>query len=173
MSGLLPVAGLAASVGTGLLFVMTGAQKWRHRAVLPGVIANYRLLPEALVQPAALLLPPVEMVLGGSLIAGWTPLPVVAGIALLLLFAFAMGINVARGRGHIDCGCGGPELRQSLSWALVARNGAIAAALALRLVPAPPLSLVDMLTAAAAGTAALLLYLLFQTVGSLAAVSRR
>ena len=41
--------------------------KLTHWRILPGVIANYRLLPRAALAPAALLLPPVELVLGAAL----------------------------------------------------------------------------------------------------------
>ena len=45
--------GLAGAIGTGIVFVEAGLAKLRNRDVLPGVVANYRLLPEALVAPVA------------------------------------------------------------------------------------------------------------------------
>lgn len=167
---LLAVTGLAISIGIGLLFLTAGLTKLRHRAVLPGVIANYRLLPEALVAPTASLLPIVEIALGLLLVSGLAPLPVVTAAAGLLgLFAVAMAVNLARGRRQISCGCGRLDLRQMLSWALAWRNVGLAALLLLRLVPSPPLSLLDMVTAGAAGLSAFLVYELLGAIGALTA----
>ncbi|WP_328799179.1 MauE/DoxX family redox-associated membrane protein, partial [Sandarakinorhabdus rubra] len=109
--GLYPLSILAAvaAVAVALVFLVAGIDKLRHRELLPGVIANYRLLPPALVTPAAALLPLAELAVAAGLLAGvwqpaaWAPL---AAIALLLTFAAAMAINIGRGRRHIDCGCG-------------------------------------------------------------------
>ncbi|WP_426170097.1 MauE/DoxX family redox-associated membrane protein [Sandarakinorhabdus sp. DWP1-3-1] len=166
---LLPIAGLAASVFVGLVFLVAGIEKLRHRALLPGVIANYRLLPAVLVTPAALLLPPVELVLAVALLAGERTVAPLAAIALLLAFAAAMAINIGRGRRHIDCGCGHAGLRQSLGWGLVARNLAMAAALLPRLVAAPGLALVDMAVAALAGVAVFLLVQMTNAINALPA----
>jgi len=166
---MLALSGLAASIAVGLVFLVAGIDQWRHRALLPGVIANYRLLPRRLILPAARLLPVVEVATGAALLIGLRPLPTVVGIALLLLFAGAMAINIARGRGHIDCGCGHGALRHPIGWPLVARNAALATLLALRL-PAPPVfSAIDIATAFAAGVAIALLCLLFQSLAALAA----
>jgi hypothetical protein len=94
----------------------------------PGVLRNYRLLPEFLVTPTA-----IAIVLGEALIAAglsWLPARAPAAVAaalLLLVFAGAMAINIRRGRSHIDCGCfgtrgRGTRLRVGLSRAIVARN---------------------------------------------------
>jgi uncharacterized membrane protein YphA (DoxX/SURF4 family) len=169
LNDLLATEGLAASVAIGLIFVTAGAQKLRHRAVLPGVIAHYRILPEAAVGPVAALLPVLEIGTGVALVAGIVPLAAVAGIVLLLLFTGAMAVNIARGRSHIDCGCGDATLRQSLSPALVMRNLLLAGLLLPRLLPAEPQSPVALFTAVAAGVGGFLAYQLFQTVAALMA----
>ena len=129
------VLSVAGRVCVGLVFVLAAVQKARHWKLLPGVIANYRLLPRALAPLASALLPPVEMIVGLLLLSGLLmPWAQWFAIALLALFAAAMAVNIARGRAHIDCGCGQSFLKQSLRWSLVARN----AVLALLLVP--PLS---------------------------------
>lgn len=173
----LSVTGLAASIGIGLIFMSAGIVKLRHRALLPGVIANYRLLPDRLVSPAAALLPLAEIVIGAALIGGVRPLPVLLGIGLLILFALAMAINLLRGRAHISCGCGRPELSQSLSWALVLRNLLFGAALLLRLPATSPLGAFDLATAIAAGASLALLTALVTSIRAIgpspALVSRR
>lgn len=133
--------GRVATAGVGIVFLVAAVDKLRHRALLPGVIANYRLLPETMVAPTAALLPLVELVLGIWLLDGWLARAAAAlAIVLLLVFAGAMAVNLRRGRGHIDCGCGHAALRQALAWPLVARNLALALALlpALAGLPLPP-----------------------------------
>jgi len=175
MNGLLAqglaVAGLAASVGVGLIFLTAGVEKLRHRQILAGVIGNYRILPVWLLAPVALLLPWLEVAIGAALVVGLAPVPVLAAMALLLVFALAMAINVARGRAHIDCGCGGPALRQTLSWELVGRNLLLAGILAMRLLPADALTGLDRVTAVAAGLGGFLGLLLFQSAGALGALA--
>ncbi|QGP80234.1 methylamine utilization protein MauE [Sphingobium sp. CAP-1] len=168
MEQALALFGLTAAIAVGLIFLTAGIAQWRHRALLPGVIANYRLLPAALVGPAAVALPLVEVATGAALLIGLHMLAVIVAMALLLLFAGAMAVNIARGRGHIDCGCGHGALRHPIGWPLVVRNIALAALLSLRLPPAPPFAALDMATAAAGGGAIALLCLLFQSLSALA-----
>ena len=168
--------GLAGAIGTGIVFVEAGLAKLRNRDVLPGVVANYRLLPETLVAPVAALLPPVELGLGLGLIASsltgggplhWLALP---AAALFLVFAAAMGINIRRGRSQIDCGCGRSQLRQPLGWGLVARNILLAALVMIHGV-VPPAGFVagQVALALAAGLCLFLFFLLFNALTSLAA----
>ncbi|MCI4590472.1 methylamine utilization protein MauE [Sphingobium sp. BYY-5] len=167
----LALFGLTTSIAVGLLFLIAGIAQWRHRALLPGVIANYRLLPASLVGPAATALPLLEVATGAALLLGLHPLAVLVAMALLLLFARAMAVNILRGRGHIDCGCGHGALRHPIGWPLVMRNIALAAVLALRLLPVPPFAPMDFATALAGGIAIALLCLLFQSLAALAAPS--
>lgn len=173
--GLASAAGLAGAVGVGLVFLQAALAKLRHRELLAGVIANYRLLSPALTGPAALLLPPAELVVSLGLLLGgtWQPVQFVAAlgaIALLLVFAAAMGINIARGRSHIDCGCGRSQLRQPLSWLLVWRNLALAALLTPLLAPLdlPAPTGADLAIALAGGLAVFVIVQLFNAIGALA-----
>jgi len=61
---LLAASTVAGRVFVGLIFVLAAAQKAQHWRIFSGVLANYRLLPRALVTPAAALLPPAEMLVG-------------------------------------------------------------------------------------------------------------
>jgi hypothetical protein len=107
-----------------LVFLSAAVGKFRHWAVLQGVVANYRLLPNSFVAPFAYFLPPFEALLGAALLFGvLSPWAELAAAVLLMLFALAMSINLLRGRRHIDCGCFQSALKQSLSWNLVIRNG--------------------------------------------------
>jgi hypothetical protein len=121
---------LALQLLTALVFVVAAAGKMRHWLAFQGVLANYRLLPEALVRPVAYLLPPVELAIASGLLTPRLQLRAdAAAAAALLLFGAAMAVNLARGRAHIDCGCFQSTLKQTLRWRLVARNAALAAAL--------------------------------------------
>jgi hypothetical protein len=163
----LQIAGFAASVTVGLVFLVAALGKLRHRGLLPGVIANYRLLPEALVAPAALLLPFVELIVAVGLLLGNRPAAPLAAIVLLLVFAAAMAINIRRGRRHIDCGCGHSGLRQDLGWRMVARNLVMALALAVRLATPGDLAMLDIGVAIAAGAMVYLLMLMFNALKAL------
>lgn len=167
----LGVLGLAGALGVGTIFLVTGVTKIRHMQLLAGVVANYRLLPKALVRPVAMVLPFVEMTVGIGLTQGHVDLVAPLGIALLLIFAAAMGINIVRGRREIDCGCGRSDLRQPLSWLLVVRNLVLAALLlpGLAMAQRPALVSIDSLIALAGGLAIVLLYHLFNAIGALAA----
>lgn len=110
------------------IFGAAAVAKLRAPDVFAGVVANYRLLPAALVRPAALALPVVELAAAlGLLVPASRPAAGAVVAALLLAFAAAMAINLRRGRDEIDCGCFVSLLRQRISWALVARNLLLAA----------------------------------------------
>jgi hypothetical protein len=83
-------------------------------------------------------------------------------VLLILLAAFTIGIavNLMRGRYDVDCGCFGPALRQTLSWWLVLRNGALAAMVALLLLRPErrALTMLDGFTIGCAVTSILILY---------------
>jgi hypothetical protein len=174
LQDLLAAASVAGRTAVGLVFILAGVQKAMHWRILPGVIANYRLLPRWAAGPAASLLPPAELILAILLLsAQLRPWPALAAIVLLALFAAAMAINIRRGRGHIDCGCGESFLRQTLSWTLVARNGLLVALLIPSLVMAAPMSMALALSGVAAGLSLFLLYLLLNILGALPPVDAR
>lgn len=165
----LGVLGLAGAMGVGLVFLQAALAKLRHRELLVGVIANYRLLPAGLVAPVAWLLAPTELVVAMGLLLGGHLLAVVAAMALLVCFAAAMAINIARGRREIDCGCGRSQLRQPLSWLLVARNLVLAALLVPQLFPTADPATADIAIALAGGVAVFVIVQLFNAIGALAA----
>jgi hypothetical protein len=171
---LVAAASVAGRTAVGLVFILAATQKAMHWRILPGVIANYRLLPRWAALPAAALLPPVEMILAILLLSAqfqfW---PALGTIALLGLFGAAMAINIRRGRDYIDCGCGDSFLRQSLSWMLVARNGLLAALLVPSLAMTAPISMALALSGVAAGLSLLLLYLLLNILGALPSAHAR
>jgi hypothetical protein len=177
MSTFLVETGLTGAIGTGIVFVEAGLAKLRHRDLVPGVVANYRLLPESLVVPVATVLPVVELALGLGLVAsvftgGVLRLLGLPASALFVVFAAAMAINIRRGRKAIDCGCGRSQLRQPLHWGLVLRNLVLAALVAVHAVPVASgvsVTLADIALALASGAAVFLMFLLFNALAALAA----
>ena len=186
--------GLTGAIGAGIVFVEAGLAKLRHRELVPGVVANYRLLPESLVQPVATLLPVVELGVGLGLIAsvltasglnagdlnvgdlnfgvtggGGLRLFALPAAALLVVFAWAMAINIRRGRRAIDCGCGRSQLRQPLGWGLVVRNVVLALLVAIRALPGESASAVEIALALIAGITLFAIILLFNALAALAA----
>jgi len=165
---LLAASTVAGRVCVGLIFVLAAAQKAQHWRIFSGVLANYRLLPRALVTPAAALLPPAEMLVGVLLLSAQVrPFGALAAIALLSVFAAAMAINLKRGRSEIDCGCGHSLLKQNLSWVLVSRNAGLAALLIPSLVFTKAMPIPVILTGVAAGLGLFLLYLLLNVFAAL------
>lgn len=137
-----PEVAIAIRTLVALVFLTASLGKMRHWVVFQGVIANYRLLPDALVAPIADLLPPVEALVGILLLLGLaTPWPQAGAAVLLLIFAAAMGVNLLRGRRDIDCGCFQSALKQRLSWSLVARNAVLVLLLGMAVVPSEPSTL--------------------------------
>jgi uncharacterized membrane protein YphA (DoxX/SURF4 family) len=91
----------------GGAFVLAGALKIAHPAEFALAVANYRLVPHALTNPVAILMPWVEVVAGSLVLAGiWLRAAalVITGLtgmfALVILSALARGLN-------IECGCFG------------------------------------------------------------------
>jgi hypothetical protein len=167
-------ASVAGRTCVGLVFLMAAVQKAGHWRILPGVVANYRLLPRWMSWPVAALLPPAEMILSILLLSALLrPWPELASALLLLLFAAAMAINIRRGRDHIDCGCGETFLRQTLSWALVARNGFLAVLLVPSLAMTGRMGMAPIFSGIATGLGLFLLYLLFNILAALPPVERR
>jgi uncharacterized membrane protein YphA (DoxX/SURF4 family) len=70
-------------------------------------VASFRILPNLLISPLALALPPFEIICGALLIVGVWRRPAALGITLLLvIFLIAIAAALARGL-TIDCGCFG------------------------------------------------------------------
>jgi uncharacterized membrane protein YphA (DoxX/SURF4 family) len=126
---------LVLRVGIGAIFVVAGVSKVGHAAEFAAQIAGFRLLPEAVIAPMALVLPFLEILLGGYLILGLFT-RAAAWIAVLLFAAFDGAIASAVVRGMtVSCGCFGPNDKTVTTWAEVARDAIfvlLAVAVALR-----------------------------------------
>jgi len=92
-------------IALGLFFVAAALPKLVDPPSFAHMIYNYRLVPGALVNLMALVMPWLELLAGLALVLGiWTrPSAGLVG-ALLLVFLAAISLNLARGNA-IDCGC--------------------------------------------------------------------
>jgi len=110
-----------ARVILGAVFILASADKIYHPEAFAQMIYNYQILPGALINISAIVLPWVELLLGCLLLLGWW-LPGAVTLANLLLATFfgALLFNTARGL-NVHCGCfststqGGP----ATAWYLV------------------------------------------------------
>ena len=94
-------------VAFGLFFIYAGLIKVSDTAAFSETIANYHLLPDYLVNPAAVFIPWIEALCGLGLVMGI----LARGAALILeclLAAFTAGVAYNWWRGlDIECGCFG------------------------------------------------------------------
>ena len=171
-----PVAVWTARLVLAAVFAMAAFAKLRSLEEFVGVVHNYRTLPEFLVRPIAYGLPQLEAAIALALLLEPTrSAGAILAAALLALFALAMALNLARGRVEIDCGCFAAALRQRISWALVGRNVTLIALAALA-VPtvtvARVLTWLDAVTIVAASSTAVLLYVAFTQLRTMALPAR-
>lgn len=167
-----PVVIWAVRLVLAAVFALAAVTKLRALDEFTGVVHNYRVLPEVLVRPVAYGLPPLEAAIALGLLIDPTRTLAAGGAAALLLgFALAMAVNILRGRVQIDCGCFASTLKQQISWALVGRNVVLIGLALLAMPSALPertLTWLDTLTVIAAALSALLLYIAFTQLRSLA-----
>jgi len=89
----------------GAIFLYAGVVKGLDPPGFAQAIYNYRILPGWIINPMAILMPWIEVVVGVSLLLGvWVPGGSLLASGLLAVFAAALGLNMARGL-DIECGC--------------------------------------------------------------------
>ncbi|MDQ2908257.1 MAG: DoxX family protein [Candidatus Eremiobacteraeota bacterium] len=121
----------ALRIALGALLLVAGILKAHDGpAATATSIAGYRVLPPAIVAPLGVVLPYVEIVLGGYLVAGlFTRIAAILTSVQFAVFAGAVGSLVVR---HLsaDCGCFGSSVPTPPSWGHVAADVVLAAAAA-------------------------------------------
>jgi len=89
----------------GLIFIFAAFEKILNPADFAGLVFNYQILPDRLINFTAVFLPWMEVLLGVLLVFGlWIPGAVILVNLLLLIFLSALMFNAARGL-DIQCGC--------------------------------------------------------------------
>jgi uncharacterized membrane protein YphA (DoxX/SURF4 family) len=89
----------------GGVFIYASLDKILHPLAFAKSINNYQILPDRLINLAAIILPWLELILGSLLLFGvWLPGAVTLINFLLAAFFAALLFNIARGL-NVDCGC--------------------------------------------------------------------
>lgn len=92
-------------IALGAIFIVAALPKIADPPSFAHMIYNYRVLPGALINISALVMPWVEVLAGLALILGIWVRPA-RWIITLLLITFMIAITINLGRGNaIDCGC--------------------------------------------------------------------
>jgi putative oxidoreductase len=109
----------------GAIFLYAAASKLPDMAAFAKDVANYRLVPAALVPWAAAIVVGVEIATGLALVVG-VGARAAALVAAAMLTLFIAGLSQALLRGiDLRCGCFGGE--ESATWGTVARDVAMLA----------------------------------------------
>ena len=127
---------LLARLALGAIFLYAAATKVPDMAGFARDVANYRLLPAALVPFVAAGVVGIELVVGAALVAGlWAR--AAALVAAGMLVVFVAGISQALLRGiDLRCGCFGGD--EAADWWTVLRDLAmLVPALVVLFPPAP------------------------------------
>jgi hypothetical protein len=96
---------LAARLILAGIFIYASLVKIAHPAAFANDVYNYQLLPDALINLTAIVLPWLELFLGLCLLAGiWLPGAVLTVNGLLIVFLAALVFNLGRGL-DVNCGC--------------------------------------------------------------------
>ncbi len=89
----------------GGIFIYAAVPKICSPEAFAETVLNYRILPEILANPAAVILPWLELTTGILLVSGiWAEGALVIYNILMAAFIFALAFNTARGL-DISCGC--------------------------------------------------------------------
>jgi hypothetical protein len=114
------------------IFIYASIDKIAHPAAFANDVYNYQILPDAVINLTALVLPWLELFLGLCLLAGtWLPGAVLTANGLLVVFLAALVFNLARGL-DINCGCfstGSEAPAMSTGWYLLRDAGFFAVAI--------------------------------------------
>jgi uncharacterized membrane protein YphA (DoxX/SURF4 family) len=99
------LARIVARLTLAGIFIYASLDKIAHPAAFANDVYNYQILPDALINLTALVLPWLELFLGLCLLTGiWLPGTVLTVNGLLIVFLAALVFNMARGL-DVNCGC--------------------------------------------------------------------
>ena len=116
----------AARLTLAGIFIYASLDKIAHPAAFADDVYNYQILPDALINLTALVLPWLELFLGLCLLTGiWLPGALLTANGLLIIFLSALVFNLARGL-DVNCGCfstGSDAPAMSTGWYLLRDAG--------------------------------------------------
>ena len=116
---------LISQMVLGSIFIYASIGKIINPGDYAESISNYKILPNYLAGPIAIVLPYNELFFGLALILDyWTRLSATVLSILLIIFIVAIFSTILRGL-NIDCGCfhnKGPELINTNPWLFILRD---------------------------------------------------
>jgi uncharacterized membrane protein YphA (DoxX/SURF4 family) len=122
MASILPYLSLGIRLFVGGYFVYAGIPKIIEPLAFATSIGNYGLLPNAMINAIALVLPWLELLCAIGLMIGWRiKLNAALCAAMLAVFTTAVAYAVIMGL-KIDCGCFGSAGGDEVSWIKVGKN---------------------------------------------------
>jgi hypothetical protein len=141
-----PTLLLVISLCMCALFTAASVHKFSQVDAFRRTLADYQLLPPALIPLLGVLIPTLEVCLAILWLAQRAPtITALVSAGLLTAYCLAIAINLWRGRVHISCGCGFPGVTDSgspISASLVYRNSLLIAVALLSLLPSAPRELI-------------------------------
>lgn len=124
-----PYLALSMRLVLGGLLIWAGGVKASDLELTAQSVQNYQMVPLAWVNPIAMLLPAVELVVGLCLILGLAMNGAVL-IATGMYAVFWVAVAAAMARGlDISCGCFGTANASAIGWLTLLRNTALLLAL--------------------------------------------
>jgi len=107
----------------GTIFVYAGLVKIADPLGFALALYNYHILPSWMINPLAICVPWVEVIIGAALLAGiMVPGGALVVSGMLAVFAVAIGISLIRGL-DIACGCFSTSAgAEPITWLYVARD---------------------------------------------------
>jgi putative oxidoreductase len=121
-----PYLSLLSRLFLGAIFVYAGLVKIADPLGFAHALYNYHILPAWMINPLAICLPWVEVIIGTALLAGiMIPGGALVVSGMLALFAVALGISLIRGL-DIACGCFSTSATAApITWLYVVRDLAL------------------------------------------------
>lgn len=133
-------AGWLSRLLLGSVFVVSGAAKFFEWRRFGDTLAAMEIFPPRFARAIARLIPPLELLLGICLIAGWK-LAVSGRAGLILLTGFTLTLAIYRWRGgkELACGCFSDFEQKTSTSSVIVRNMLLLGA-GVALLPEQPLS---------------------------------
>ena len=105
-----------------LIFILSGLEKINDLNAFAQSIENYKILPIAVINIVAIIIPWIEVVAGSLLLLGIS-IKENSLIILILLLIFTVALIFALAKGlNINCGCQGSIYAQRISIAKILEN---------------------------------------------------
>lgn len=121
-----PLIKIVVQTGLSILLAFAASHKILNRPVFYNQLSAYQLLPFTLLGLTVVTLPLLELSLATALLIPFMADSALAATGVLFaVYAIAMVSVLVRELGAVDCGCGGVEGSNAISFGHVLRNVAL------------------------------------------------